>query len=169
MFQPVHAFIQASHTACRTIRHMQKPTFDPGLTQQFTGALRRSINKDGSFNVARRGGSWHDVHPYLHLLNMSWTKFFGVVVLAYFVINIVFATLYFQLGVESLRGTEAPTEVGRFLNDFFFSAHTLTTVGYGNMSPATPMANTVSVTEALVGLMSAAIGTGLVFGRFSRP
>ena len=30
---------------------MKKPTFDPGLTQRFTGVLRRSINKDGSFNV----------------------------------------------------------------------------------------------------------------------
>ena len=43
---------------------MNQPTFDPGLTQQYTGALRRSINKDGSFNVHRRGGSWRDVHPW---------------------------------------------------------------------------------------------------------
>ncbi len=50
---------------------MQKPTFDPGLTQQFTGVLRRSINKDGSFNVSRRGGNWRNIHPYLHLLNMG--------------------------------------------------------------------------------------------------
>jgi len=28
---------------------MQKPTFDPGLTQQVTGTLRRAIEKDGSF------------------------------------------------------------------------------------------------------------------------
>jgi inward rectifier potassium channel len=47
---------------------MEKPTFDPGLTQQYTGALRRSINKDGSFNVYRRGGSWRDLHPYLQML-----------------------------------------------------------------------------------------------------
>jgi hypothetical protein len=42
---------------------MQKPTFDPGLTQQVTGNLRRAINKDGSFNVEREGGSWRDIHP----------------------------------------------------------------------------------------------------------
>src|SRR5579864_4028577 len=63
-------------------RYMQKPTFDPGLTQQFTGVLQRSINKDGSFNVYRRGVSWRDLHPYLRLLNMSWTRFLGVVLAA---------------------------------------------------------------------------------------
>ena len=62
---------------------MQQPTFDPGLTQQYSGALRRSINKDGTFNVFRRGGSWRHVHPYLHLLNMSWRKFFTVFMACY--------------------------------------------------------------------------------------
>ena len=48
---------------------MQTPTFDPGLTQQFAGTLRRAINKDGSFNVRRRGTTWRDTHPYLYLIN----------------------------------------------------------------------------------------------------
>ena len=30
---------------------MQKPAFDPGLTQKYTGNFRRVINKDGTFNV----------------------------------------------------------------------------------------------------------------------
>ena len=47
---------------------MRKPTFDPGLTQKFEGPLRRVVNKDGSFNVHRRGASWRDFHPYLHLV-----------------------------------------------------------------------------------------------------
>ena len=34
---------------------MQKPTFDPGLTQQYTGNLRRAINKDGTFNWLSAG------------------------------------------------------------------------------------------------------------------
>src|SRR5204862_6398310 len=48
-------------------------------------------------------------------------------------------------------------------------AHTLTTVGYGNMWPNGPVANAVAASEALAGLMAFAIATGLVFGRFSRP
>lgn len=148
---------------------MQQPTFDPGLTQQFTGVLRRSINKDGTFNVYRRGGSWRHVHPYLHLLNMSWRKFFAVVMASYLTVNVLFALVYFALGPEHLKGADAPTESERFLNDFFFSTHTLTTVGYGNITPATVPANLIASLEAIAGLMAVALGTGLLFGRFSRP
>ena len=56
-----------------------------------------------------------------------------------------------------------------FLNLFFFSTHTLTTVGYGNMYPDGPLANAIASVEALLGLMAFAIATGLLFGRFSRP
>jgi inward rectifier potassium channel len=148
---------------------MKKPTFDPGLTQQFTGVLRRSINKDGSFNVRRQGGSWRHFHPYLALLNMSWTEFFLLVLAGYCAMNLLFAGGYFLLGPEALQGADTASDGRRFLSDFFFSAHTLTTVGYGNVAPATLGANILSSIEALVGLLSAALGTGLLFGRFSRP
>ena len=148
---------------------MEQTTFDPGLTQQFTGVLRRSINKDGSFNVYRRGGSWRDFHPYLQLLSMSWLQFFAVVMAGYLMINLLFALLYFALGPGQLKGADAASEMDRFLNDFFFSTHTLTTVGYGNIVPATIAANVVTALEAITGLMLIALGTGLLFGRFSRP
>jgi inward rectifier potassium channel len=148
---------------------MQKPSFDPGLTQQFTGVLRRSINKDGSFNVFRRGGSWRDGHPYLRVLNMSWPRFFVTVMLSYLALNILFALVYFAMGPEGLQGANGGSEWDRFLNDFFFSTHTITTVGYGNMVPATFAANVTASIEAIAGLMAVALGTGLLFGRFSRP
>ncbi len=148
---------------------MEKPTFDPGLTQQFTGVLRRSINKDGSFNVFRRGGSWRDFHPYLQMLSMSWPQFFAAVLSGYLLINLLFALVYFELGPGQLKGADGASELDRFLNDFFFSTHTLTTVGYGNIVPATIIANVVVSLEAIAGLMSVALGTGLLFGRFSRP
>ena len=52
---------------------MPQPPFDPGLTQQYTGSLRRTINKDGTFNVSRRGSKWREAHVYLTLINMGWT------------------------------------------------------------------------------------------------
>jgi inward rectifier potassium channel len=148
---------------------MEKPTFDPGLTQQFTGVLRRSINKDGSFNVSRRGGTWRDFHPYLQTLSMSWPQFFVTILGGYLTINFLFALVYFALGPGQLKGADGASELDRFLNDFFFSTHTLTTVGYGNIVPATIIANVVVSLEAIAGLMSVALGTGLLFGRFSRP
>jgi inward rectifier potassium channel len=148
---------------------MQKPSFDPGLTQQFTGMLRRTINKDGSFNVVRRGESWRDYHLYLHLVNISWPRFLLLVSATFVLVNSIFAALFFLLGPAHLHGAEAPTEWGRFLNDFFFSSHTLTTVGYGNITPAGVSANVLAMLEALCGLMGFAVATGLLFGRFSRP
>lgn len=148
---------------------MEKQSFDPGLTQQFSGVLKRAVNRDGRFNVRRTGATWKDAHPYLYLINASWSKFLLLVGVAFIVTNSFFACLYAMVGLDSVRGTDAPTYPMRLLNVFFFSAHTLTTVGYGNMWPIGPAANTVAALEALVGLMSFAIATGLLFGRFSRP
>jgi inward rectifier potassium channel len=148
---------------------LQKPRFDPGLTQQYTGGLKRAINPDGNFNVRRKGGTWRDSHPYLFLIGASWPKFILIVTLAFLVINTGFSGLYIAVGLEHLKNAEAPTQLESFLNAFFFSAHTLTTVGYGNMWPVGPACNTVAALESLVGVLSFAIATGLMFGRFSRP
>jgi len=45
----------------------------------------------------------------------------------------------------------------------------LTTVGYGNISPAGMAANSIASFESLLGVLSFAIATGLLFGRVSRP
>jgi inward rectifier potassium channel len=148
---------------------MEQPTFDPGLTQKFTATLRRAINKDGSFNVHRRGTTWHDVHPYLYLINARWWIFFGLMFLGYVVANTLFALVYYSLGPNQLQGADAPTAFDHFLNSFFFSAHTLTTVGYGSISPKGTAANVVAAIEAMVGLMGFALATGLLYGRVSRP
>src|SRR3954466_3040405 len=99
---------------------MEQPTFDPGITNQFGAPVRRIINKDGSFNVHRKGVTWRDVHPYLFLINMSWPGFFAVVFSAYVVVNLFFALGYYAIGAAELQGSDAATQSGRFANDFFF-------------------------------------------------
>jgi inward rectifier potassium channel len=146
-----------------------KPQFDPGLTQRYAGPLTRAINKDGQFNVRREGRTWRDVHPYLFLISVSWPIFFLLVSTAFTVVNTAFAAAYMAIGIEHLKNAYAPSAEMRFVNSFFFSAHTLTTVGYGNVYPEGFAAELTSAFEALVGLMGFAIATGLMFGRFSRP
>jgi inward rectifier potassium channel len=148
---------------------MRNANFDPGITEQALSPLRRIINKDGQFNVRRQGTTWRDFHPYLHLINLSWPRFLMTLFLGYVVVNTIFAAIYFALGPNQLAGGDAATVGGRFLNDYFFSAHTLSTVGYGNISPKTLSANVVAALEALVGVLSFAVATGLLFGRVSRP
>jgi inward rectifier potassium channel len=148
---------------------MQKPSFDPGLTQKYTGAFRRVINPDGTFNVHRRGTTWRDFHPYLYLINMSWPAFLAALFCGYLAVNVVFALTYYAIGPEQLQGGEGPTVMERFLHTFFFSSHTLTTVGYGSIYPKGLGANIVSAFESLVGVLGFAVATGLLFGRVSRP
>jgi inward rectifier potassium channel len=147
---------------------MQKPTFDPGLTQKYDGPLRRIINPDGSFNVLRRGTNWRDVHPYLHLVSIPWMRFFGWIVAAYVAVNFVFAMAYYALGPDALLAGSA-SSYGRFLQCVFFSSQTLTTVGFGAVSPRTATANIIAAFEALSGLLGFAVATGLLFGRVSKP
>ncbi|HEY1493954.1 MAG TPA: ion channel [Candidatus Solibacter sp.] len=147
---------------------MRKPGFDPGLTQTYTGNVRRIIDKDGSFNVRRRGGNWHDIHPYLHLINMGWPQFLAWLITGYLVTNTIFAAIYYELGPGELGSSPGMT-LSRYLDCFFFSAHTLTTVGYGSIAPIGLGANIVASIESMVGVLLFAVATGLLFGRVSRP
>jgi inward rectifier potassium channel len=139
------------------------------LTQQYTRPYSRVINKNGSFNVRRRGTTWHDFHPYLHLINMRWPAFLATLLLAFVLANTIFAAIYFAIGTGQLQGIDAATRAGRFLQAYFFSSHTLSTVGYGSISPKGTAANVVASFESLIGILSLAIATGLLYGRVSRP
>jgi len=148
---------------------MATPSFDPGLTQQYTGALLRTINKDGSFNVRRRGLHSIAGSVYMHLVNLSWPRFLGAVSSAYLAVNLLFALIYLLLGAGTLHSSERDLGLTGFARAFFFSAQTLTTVGYGALYPFGLAANMIAAVEAAVGLMGFALATGLLFARFSRP
>jgi inward rectifier potassium channel len=146
---------------------MKQESFDPGLTTQFNGELRRAINPDGSFNVHRKGTRLRDENLYLKLIDTTWPRFFVAVLAVFLAVNVVFAGVYLAIGIDRLQGTES--EMSAFVNAFFFSVHTLTTVGYGNVFPRGASANAVAAIEAATGLMVFAVMTGLLYGRFSRP
>ena len=148
---------------------MQTPSFDPGFTEKYRGGLSRIINPSGEFNVRRRGTTWRDIHPYLFMINASWTAFLLMILGGFLIGNVLFAFIYMKIGVEHLQGADTSTALSRFLSAFFFSAQTFTTVGYGRISPDGVLASLVASLQALLGLMALAIGTGLLFGRFSRP
>jgi inward rectifier potassium channel len=134
------------------------------------GSRQRLLNRDGSFNVRRIGLSYfRSLSLYHHLLTISWTRFFLDVAAFYLVSNLLFAAAYVWCGPEALAGTRGVTVPERFLESFFFSVHTLATIGYGTLSPRSLAANVLVTVEALVGLMGLALVTGILFARFSRP
>lgn len=130
----------------------------------------RLLNKDGSFNVRKTGMPWYKrLSVYHSLISMSWWRFFGVIFLFYVLVNLLFASLYTLIGIEQINGMEGAASQSRFLNAFFFSTQTFTTVGYGYLNPGGVAANITASIEAMVGLLSFALATGLLYGRFSRP
>ncbi len=131
---------------------------------------RRLLNKDGSFNVRRRGlGVFRSQSLYHSALSMSWPKFLGVVTLAYLLVNVLFGLLFLACGRDALVGAHEAQMGGAFGRAFFFSVETFATIGYGEISPVGVPGHLVMVFEALIAVMSQALITGLLFARFSRP
>ncbi len=152
-----------------TPRAPQTPSFDPGLTQQYTGALLRAINKDGTFNVKRRGITRFAESVYTQLVSISWPRFLGLSLLLYLAVNTVFGLIYLMIGPDVLHASERDSGLSDFARAFFFSSQTLTTVGYGSVFPSGLAANLVASIECAFGLAAFAVVTGLIFARFSRP
>lgn len=145
------------------------PSFDPGLTQKYSGKIRRIINPDGSFNVRRTGRRWQKLHVYQWLISISWPKFLGIVLGAYAILNLLFAWLYLLVGIENLTGAMLSTAWERFISAYFFSFQTFTTVGYGAMAPHGVMASALAAIEAFTGILTFALITGMFYGRFVKP
>jgi Inward rectifier potassium channel. len=131
----------------------------------------RLTNKDGSINVQKTGTPfWTRISIYHSLLRMRRWKFFLVVFMFYTVTNVFFATLYMLVGVQHLQGIHPDNDLmSNFQQAFFFSSQTLTTVGYGHISPVGLQANIVASLESFIGILSFALVTGLLYGRFTRP
>jgi len=123
------------------------------------------VKRDGRLNIVGMG-SWHSYwrDPYHLMLTIPWSGFLALAALGYVVANALFALAYLAGGdgIENARP-------GSFFDAFFFSVQTMASIGYGAMHPRTAYANAVVTIESLTGLMGLAMGTGLMFARFSQP
>lgn len=149
---------------------MPEEVTDLGIGNKVLDSDQRIVTKEGKFNIERRGISFFKSFSIYHyLISISWLKFCSLILLAYLLINIFFALLYLAGGVENFEGIETNNTFDRFVNEFFFSTQTFTTVGYGRINPVGVYSNIISSIESLTGLLSLALATGLLYGRFSRP
>jgi inward rectifier potassium channel len=160
--------------------HVTQPTVTTSHQQDFKdlgfgtvvgGANeKRLLNRDGSFNPRREGMPFFaQLHPYHLLLNISWRRFILLVVSGYLLANCVFALAFLACGPSAIGGQAPLLFGGTFGRAFFLSVETIGTIGYGTVYAVGVAANSIMMVESLTGLLMLALGTGILFARFSRP
>lgn len=141
-----------------------------GFSSDIKSLSHRFINQDGSLNVSFVGKrKWQQYSVYHQLLNFSHLKFLLIIFAFYTAFNFLFAALYMLIGVNHLSGVIATSRLEEFSEAYFFSSQTLTTLGYGRISPVGFAANVLSAIESFMGVITFAIITGLLYGRFTKP
>ncbi|MCX8666151.1 ATP-sensitive potassium channel protein [Acetobacteraceae bacterium B3987] len=141
-----------------TLLHSHKPARSvPGMSL---------LSQDNVLNIVTRRKTHNHLlgDMYHNCLTMGWMRFFATITAAYLLLNLLFS-VGFYLVPHGLSNVKA----GNLWGDFFFSAQTLSTVGYGYIYPQGVIANLLAALEMLIGTILTAIITGLVFARFSRP
>ncbi|MEM9071286.1 MAG: low temperature requirement protein A [Myxococcota bacterium] len=101
---------------------------------------------------------------YFYFMEGSWFRVFIGFALIFVFVNLIFAGLL-MLEPGAVEGASPRS----FADAFFFSVHTISTIGYGTMSPGTTYGDLIVTLEAAVGMIGVAIVTGLVFSKASRP
>jgi inward rectifier potassium channel len=125
-----------------------------------------SIYQSGQLRYEVRGLRVTPLSDLYHfLMKSAWWKLLGAFGLIYVGVNALFALAYLLGG----PGTVLNAKPGSFADDFWFSVQTFATIGYGNLSPGTTYANLLVTVESFGGMLAVALGTGILFAKFSRP
>lgn len=147
---------------------MARKTKDPGFGYNSKKNAQSVINEDGSSNVFHNNRKININDLYTYFINLSTFKFIFLIVFGYTILNVVFGLIYVAIGIEQITNPQGYF-FKDFLNGFFFSAQTLTTVGYGGITPTGITANFIAAFEAMIGLLSFSFITGMLYGRYSKP
>jgi inward rectifier potassium channel len=159
-----------STTTRKRINPYLKTNNDTGFGTNASSYGGRFINRDGSYNLRKDGVSFFDRFSVFHtMLNMPTWKFSTIILLFFLSINLLYTTAYWLIGIDGFTGVIGVTVWEKFKELFFFSTETFTTVGYGRVNPVGSGVNFVAAIEAMSGLTSFAIVTGLIYGRFAKP
>jgi hypothetical protein len=155
----------------KKLNHFAQTDKNSGFGSNANSYGGRFVNKNGTPNIEKRGMNLlRRISWYHTMIDMPNWKFMLILFTFYIAINFIFAVAYYAIGIQHLDGiAQSQSVLTQFGQAYFFSAQTFTTVGYGHISPTGFLTSALSAAEALIGLLSFAIATGLFFGRFSKP
>ena len=145
---------------------MAKPPVNPLSARS---AVTNAMKRVGPLRIrplGMRSALWTDL--YHELMRLTWPRLGVLFAGCFLAFNLVFAGLY-RLDPTGLAVPLDAPPVSLFWRDFFFSIHTVATIGYGNIYPISLYANVMVVIEITLGILFFALTTGIAFARFSRP
>lgn len=129
------------------------------------GTRRRGRSPVAGHNIVRVGSLGLTPRDlYARLLRTRWRNLLAGLAVGYLAVNAIFAGLYLAAG-DAIDGARP----AHFADAFAFSVQTLSTIGYGHLTPRGPWGNGLATAEAFVGLLSFALIAGVVFAKFARP
>jgi inward rectifier potassium channel len=156
--------------ATRRRKNQFKSDTATGFGTQAANNGSRLVHRDGTPNTMKTGVPFFEKISWYHtLIKMPRWKFILLVFTVFMLVNLLFAFIYLALGIDRLNGITAKTGFEKFWQTYFFSIQTFTTVGYGHISPREWDVSFVAAVQAFCGLMSFALATGLLYGRFAIP
>ncbi len=133
-------------------------------------AYRATIAKDGSTAASRIGVNLFSLSEiYNSLVMMSWPRFFLLLFLLFLCLALLFTVANTIIGFENFTGLTSAQSVGKFWQIFLYNAQTLTTVGAVGITPIGFTNNIILTIESMTAMVGAALITGLLYARFSRP
>jgi len=101
---------------------------------------------------------------YYGFLVLPWSAFLVSLAGLYLLLNLGYAVLF------ALRpGSIQSARPGSLLDAFFFSVETMSTVGFGEMYPATFYGHVVVTIDVVTGVLLVPLATGLVIAKFTLP
>jgi inward rectifier potassium channel len=124
--------------------------------------LHRAARPAPVVRIGTPRGAWRDI--YYGFLVLPWSAFLIGLAGFYLLINLCFGVL-FALRPGSVSGARP----GSLLDAFFFSVETMSTVGYGEMYPATLYGHTVVTIDVVTGVLLIPLATGLMIAKFTLP
>ncbi|MBL7815780.1 MAG: hypothetical protein JNL70_12270 [Saprospiraceae bacterium] len=128
----------------------------------------RLLRRDGELNLHK--DSLNSFRVFNMLIKMSWQRLFFYAFVGHLVFNLLFTMMYWAVGgVDCLGGFDEGAKKHWFLEIFFFSTQTFTTVGYGHIHPTCLGTNWVASFESFVGWLFFSVVTGLFYTKFTQP
>ena len=129
----------------------------------------RLLERDGTMTIEK--DTLNSFRVYNYLMRISWQHFLLYAFATFTALNAVFTLFYVVFGGKSCFAN-FPTRANvalDFLEIYFFSTQTFTTVGYGFIRPDCVVTNALASIEAFTGFVFFAVVTGAFYTKFTKP